>query len=32
MSLQASKFILDNPQADSEEIKKRLADCDQCRL
>ena len=27
MSLQASKFILDNPQADSAEIKKRLADC-----
>ena len=27
MSLQASKFILDNPQADYEVIKKRLADC-----
>ena len=24
---QASKFILDKPQADSAEIKKRLADC-----
>ena len=27
MSLQASKFILDNPAADPAEIKKRLADC-----
>ena len=27
MSLQTSKFILDNPQADSAELKKRLADC-----
>lgn len=27
MSLQASKFVLDNPQADEREIKKRLADC-----
>jgi enoyl-CoA hydratase len=27
MSLQASKFILDNPQADADEVKKRLADC-----
>ena len=27
MSLQASKFILDNRAADSAEIKKRLADC-----
>ena len=27
MSLQTSKFILDNPQANSAEIKKRLADC-----
>jgi enoyl-CoA hydratase/carnithine racemase len=27
MSLQSSKFILDNPQADNEVIKKRLADC-----
>lgn len=27
MSLQASKFVLDNSQADSAEIKKRLADC-----
>ena len=27
MSLQTSKFILDNPDAASTEIKKRLADC-----
>lgn len=27
MSLQASKYILDNPQAEAADIKKRLADC-----
>lgn len=27
MSLQASKFVLDNPQADAMTVKKRLADC-----
>ncbi|MCH1543147.1 MAG: enoyl-CoA hydratase-related protein [Alphaproteobacteria bacterium] len=27
MSLQASKFVLNNPQADADEVKKRLADC-----
>ena len=27
MSLRTSKFILDNPQADAHEVKKRLADC-----
>ncbi len=27
MSLQASKFVLDNPKAAHEQIKKRLADC-----
>jgi len=27
MSLQASKFILDHPQADAATVKKRLADC-----
>lgn len=27
MSLQASKFIIDNPQADKAVVKKRLADC-----
>ena len=27
MSLQASKFVLDNPHVDTSEVKKRLADC-----
>ena len=27
MSLQASKFVLNTPHADAEEVKKRLADC-----
>jgi len=27
MSLQASKFVLDNPQAEAGAVKKRLADC-----
>ncbi|MGC6534884.1 MAG: enoyl-CoA hydratase-related protein [Parvibaculales bacterium] len=27
MSLQTSKFILDNPEAPTAEVKKRLADC-----
>jgi enoyl-CoA hydratase len=27
MSLQASKFIIDHPQADAAHVKKRLADC-----
>lgn len=27
LSLQTSKYILDNPHADTAEIKKRLADC-----